>query len=215
MKIGVFDSGVGGEAVAKKIKKALPEHEIILREDKEHVPYGSREPNEILGFITPIFQSMIDDGCKIIVVACNTVTTTLINEIREKFAIPFVAIEPMVKPASALTITGVITICATPATLKSERYKLLKNEFTQGITVIEPDCSKWARLIETNQIDQNSISEMVNDSIRQNSDVIVLACTHYQWIESDIKEIAGDKAQVIEPSAATIEQLKKVISQLQ
>lgn len=215
MKIGVFDSGVGGEAVAKKIKKALPEHEIILREDKEHVPYGSREPNEILEFITPIFQSMIDDGCKIIVVACNTVTTTLINEIREKFTIPFVAIEPMVKPASALTKTGVITICATPATLKSERYKLLKNEFTQGITVIEPDCSKWARLIETNQIDQNSISEMVNDSIRQNSDVIVLACTHYQWIESDINEIAGDKAQVIEPSAATIEQLKKVISQLQ
>lgn len=215
MKIGVFDSGVGGEAVAKKIKKALPEHEIILREDKEHVPYGSREPNEILGFIIPIFQSMIDDGCKIIVVACNTVTTTLINEIREKFAIPFVAIEPMVKPASALTKTGVITICATPATLKSERYKLLKNEFTQGVKVIEPDCSKWARLIEANEIDQNSITEMVNDSISQKSDVIVLACTHYQWIESDIKEIAGDKAQVIEPSAATIEQLKKVISQLQ
>lgn len=215
MKIGVFDSGVGGEAVAKKIKKALPEHEIILREDKEHVPYGSREPNEILGFITPIFQSMIDDGCKIIVVACNTVTTTLINEIREKFAIPFVAIEPMVKPASALTKTGVITICATPATLKSERYKLLKNEFTQGVKVIEPDCSKWARLIEANEIDQNSITEMVNDSISQKSDVIVLACTHYQWIESDIKEIAGNKAQVIEPTAATIEQLKKVISQLQ
>src|SRR3954468_3279339 len=116
MKIGVFDSGVGGLAVAGAIQKALPGHEILLREDKARVPYGNRTADEILGFVTPIFEAMVNDGCRVIVVACNTVTTLLIGRLRELFDVPLVAIEPMVKPAAEQTKSGVIAVCATPAT---------------------------------------------------------------------------------------------------
>ena len=139
MKIGVFDSGVGGKAVADAISSALPEHEIVLKQDEEHVPYGTKSPKHIYDFISPIFQQMIDDGCQVIVVACNTVTTTLIDKIRENFNVPFVAVEPMVKPAAEMTKSGVIAVCATPATLNSDRYNWLKNEYAKHVKFLEPD----------------------------------------------------------------------------
>ena len=132
MKIGVFDSGVGGLSVANAVRAALPDAEVLLRQDKEHVPYGLRPPKEILGFVVPIFQAMVDEGCQVIVVACNTVTTTLIEELRQRFSLPLVAVEPMVKPAAALTKTKVIAVCATPTTLASARYAWLKEEYAQG-----------------------------------------------------------------------------------
>ena len=92
MKIGVFDSGVGGLSVANAIKQALPENEIVLREDREHVPYGTRTPEEILGFVVPIFEEMVADGCQVIVVACNTVSTNVIIQLRELFSVPLVAL---------------------------------------------------------------------------------------------------------------------------
>ena len=112
MKIGVFDSGIGGLSVAKAIEKALPEHEVIFRNDSRHVPYATRPVAEILRFVVPIFQTLVDDGCSVIVVACNTVSTTLIDELRALFSVPLIAIEPMVKPAAKLTTAGVIAICA-------------------------------------------------------------------------------------------------------
>src|SRR5690348_7793734 len=141
MKIGVFDSGVGGLAIANAIKKALPDLEVILREDKAHLPYGKRSPEEIMGFVVPIFRELIDAGCQAIVVACNTVTTTLIEDLRHKFNLPMVAIEPMIKPAAELTKNKIITVCATPTTLASPRYAWLKQTYAQGIKVLEPDCS--------------------------------------------------------------------------
>jgi glutamate racemase len=161
MTIGVFDSGVGGLSVAQAIQKELPDAKIIYREDHEHIPYGMRPPEEILGFVVPIFQSMIELGCRVIVIACNTVSTTLAPILREKFTIPLVAMEPMIKPAAALTKTGTIAVCATPATLKSERYEWLKSEYASNISVLEPDCSEWAAMIEHNNIDDSKISKSV------------------------------------------------------
>ena len=194
MKIGVFDSGVGGLSVANAIRKALPDAEVVLREDKAHVPYGTRSPEEILGFVVPIFQDLIDEGCQVIVVACNTVTTTLITELRQRFDIPLVAIEPMVKPAAALTKSKVIAVCATPTTLASARYAQLKQEFATDITVLEPDCSDWSSMIEVKQIDQQVIAQRINQTLEAGADVIVLACTHYHWIEDEIVDLAAGKA---------------------
>jgi glutamate racemase len=214
MKIGVFDSGVGGLSMANAVKAALPDAEIVLKQDKEHMPYGLRQPSEILELVTPIFQGLVDEGCQVIVVACNTVTTTLIKELRERFKLPLVAVEPMVKPAAALTKTKVIAICATPTTLASPRYAELKQEFAQGINVLEPDCGDWPVMIEHKRIEEQVIAECIEEVLVQNADVIVLACTHYHWIEEEIKTLAGDKAQVIQPEAAIIEQLKRVLAQL-
>jgi glutamate racemase len=215
MKIGVFDSGVGGLSVANAIRKAMPSLEVILREDREHVPYGLRPSEEIFGFVSPIIQSMIDEGCEVIVIACNTVTTTLIGRIREQFDTPFVAIEPMIKPAAAMTKSGIIAVCATPATLQSERYAWLKNEYAQDITVLEPDCSDWALMIEGNEIEEQKIAERTKEVLQQDADVIVLACTHYHWIEDDIKSLAAGRAEILQPEQAIIEQLKRVLGQLQ
>jgi glutamate racemase len=214
MKIGVFDSGVGGQSVINAIKKELPHLEIIYKDDKKNLPYGSRSVEEIHQLVTPIFQEFVDEGCKAIVVACNTVTTNLISQLRQEFKVPMIGMEPMVKPAAAATKSGIITVCATPRTLSSERYQWLKNEYAKGIEVLEPDCSDWAMMIESNTVDREKIAKIVQDSINQGSDQIVLGCTHYHWIEEEIRELAGNKAQVIQPETAVIAQLKRVLAQL-
>lgn len=214
MKIGVFDSGIGGLSVARAIEKALPEHEIIFVNDAEHVPYGSREPSEILGYVAPILQKLVDGGCQVIVIACNTVTTTLITELRERIAVPLVAVEPMVKPAAEQTKTGVIAVCATPATLASQRYSQLKETHAKGITVVEPDCSDWALMIEHQDIDEQKINTRIQEALGKHADVIVLACTHYHWIEERIRNLAKGKAEVIQPEQALIRQLKQVLIRL-
>ena len=214
-KIGVFDSGLGGLSVANAIRVALPEYEVIFRNDEHHVPYGKRDPEEILGFIVPIFEELIAEGCKVIVVACNTVTTTLIGQLRDQFEVPLVAIEPMVKPASKLTQTGVIAVCATPTTLNSERYAELKRQYAKDVTIIEPDCSDWSDMIQNREVDQDKIAKQINSALDENADTIVLACTHYHWIEDEINQLTLGKAIVIQPTRETILQLKKVLLQLQ
>jgi glutamate racemase len=214
VKIGVFDSGVGGLSVANAIKKALPEHEVILREDKEHVPYGMRSPQEILSFVIPIFRDLIDEGCQIIVVACNTVSTTLIKDLRHKFAVPLIAVEPMVKTAAKLTETKTIVVCATPITLTSKRYTWLKRKYAKELIVLEPDCSDWALMIEQHDIDQRKIAELINQSLDVAADVIVLGCTHYHWIENEIKKLAAGRAKVLQPEQAIIQRLKHILTEL-
>lgn len=213
-KIGVFDSGVGGKSVANAIAHALPEVEIIYKNDKEHVPYGSKSPEQILEYVKPILQSMLNEGAQVIVIACNTVTTTLISNLREIFTVPLIGIEPMVKPAAAMSKTKVIAICATPTTLASPRYKWLKDTYAQGVKVLEPDCSDWTGLIESNQINKQHIEQQINDVCQEGADVIALGCTHYHWIEDEIKNLAAGRAQVIQPEQSVIKQLRRVIAQL-
>lgn len=214
MKIGVFDSGVGGLSVVRAIAKEMPQLEIVYKEDREHVPYGTRTVGEIHGFVKPIFQSFIDEGCQAIVVACNTVTTNLISKLRQEFAVPMVGMEPMVKPAALNSKTGVIAVCATPRTLASERYQWLKNQFAQGLKVLEPDCSDWTQMIETNSVDREKVAKLVESVIAQKADQIVLGCTHYHWIEKLIKDMAAGRAKVIQPEEAIVIRLRTVLEQL-
>lgn len=214
MKIGVFDSGVGGQHVAKAVQVAFADHEIVYAEDRAHVPYGSKDMDEVYGYVVPILQRLIDDGCRVIVIACNTVSTNLIVRLRELFSIPLVAMEPMVKPAAQLTKSGVIAVCATPATLKSERYNWLKKEYAAGVTVLEPDCSSWSSMIERNVMDRQQLDRTILEVINEGADVIVLGCTHYHWIEQEIQEIAAGRATVLQPELPVIAQLGRVLARL-
>jgi glutamate racemase len=211
VKIGVFDSGVGGLSVVNAIHNALPDLEIILKEDKEHLPYGNRSVKEIHGFVRPIFQSFIEDGCQVVVVACNTVTTNLITILREEFPIPMVGMEPAIKPAAEASKKSVIAVCATPRTLSSERYGWLKEQYAKGVKVLEPDCSDWALMIENNSVDREKIAKIVNDVCDSGADQIVLGCTHYHWIEKLIRELAAGRAEVLQPEEPVIKQLKRVL----
>ena len=210
--IGVFDSGVGGLSVANAIKKALPVCAVILKEDKANLPYGNKTPEQLLKLVQPILNKL-SKNCDVIVVACNTVSTTIIDKLRKKIPIPLIAMEPMVKPAAEITKNKVITVCATPTTLASTRYKWLKDTYAKDIKVIEPDCSDWTNMIENNQIDRRRIEERINKALEESADVIVLGCTHYHWIENLIKEISKDRATVLQPEQPVIEQLKKVLAQ--
>jgi len=211
MKIGVFDSGIGGQSVVNAIQNALPDAEIIFVTDPEHFPYATKTPDEIWEGILPIFQTLVDKDVAAIVVACNTVSTTLIGRLRERFAVPFVALEPMVKPAAESTQTGVIAVCATPTTLGSERYAWLKTTYAKDVKVVEPDCSDWSYLIERNQMNEERIRSEIEPVLAKGADVIVLGCTHYHWIEKEIQAIVGDKATVMQPEAAILRQLKRVL----
>lgn len=212
VKVGVFDSGIGGLSVVNAIEQSFPELTIIFKNDAQHVPYGDREPVEILEFIKPIFQSFIDEGCQVMVVACNTVSTTLITQLREMFDVPFIAIEPMIKPAAQITTSKIIAVCATPTTLNSPRYAELKQTFATDLKVIEPDCSDWSRLIEHNSMNEALIAEQLEPALQAGADVIVLGCTHYHWIEQEVKEIVGSRATVLQPEPAIIRQLKRVLA---
>jgi glutamate racemase len=210
-KIGVFDSGVGGESVAAAIRRALPEVAVITKSDHKHMPYGDKTPQQLLGFVTPLLNNLEEQGCEVIIIACNTVTVTLISQLRERLSVPLIGIEPMLKPAAESTKTGIVAVCATPATLSSRRYAQLKKQYAGSVRVLEPDCSKWARMIEQNELNQQLIELQVNGMCEAGADVIVLGCTHYHWIEGIIKQIAAGRAQVIQPEAAVIQQLKKVL----
>jgi glutamate racemase len=210
-KIGVFDSGVGGLSVVEAIKRELPSHEVVFKNDAEHVPYGSRNIDEIYNLCKPIISSLVDEGCAVIVIACNTVTTNLIARLRQDFKVPLVGMEPMVKPAAEKTKSGVIAVCATPRTLASERYGFLKQEYAQGIKVLEPDCSDWAALIETNHTNIAKIDQTIDDVCVAGADLIVLGCTHYHWIEEEIRRMAAGRAEVIQPEGPVINQLKTVL----
>ena len=213
--IGVFDSGVGGKSVAKALQQSLPSHTVIYRHDAQHMPYGDKSPSQVLGFVLPILQQMQSSGCNIIVIACNTVTTHHIAALRRRITVPLVGIEPMVKPAAEQTTSQIIAVCATPATLASERYRQLKWMYAQNITILEPDCSSWAYMIEHNQVNEQKIAAQINAICEAGADIIVLGCTHYHWIAQKIQAMAAHRARVIQPERAIVRRVQHLLLELQ
>jgi len=129
--------------------------------------------------------------------------------------VPLIAMEPMVKPAAELSRTNTIAVCATPTTLASKRYAWLKEQYAKDTTVLEPDCSNWSKMIESNHVDHREITDKISEVCKQGADVIVLGCTHYHWIEHEIKKVAEKyKAKVIQPEQPVIKQLIRVIERL-
>lgn len=213
-KIGVFDSGVGGLSVVKAIESALPMAEVIFVHDNKNVPYGNKSPEELYGLVLPILNMLSKQGCDVIVIACNTVTTTIVKWLRKEISVPIIGMEPMVKPAAEKTKSGIIAVCATPATLASKRYRWLKNNYAKNLKIIEPDCSKWSYLIETKQIDRRHIEKQIIDVCESAADIIVLGCTHFHWIEGIIRQIAQSYAEVLQPEKPVILQLKRIVNNI-
>ena len=213
MRIGVFDSGAGGLSVAWAIQKAFPDVTVDYASDTKNVPYGDKTPEEMVRVSLEVLRPLAETS-DVIVVACNSLTTNGIDRLRQELDVPLIGIEPMVKPATVRTRTGIITICATPATLRSERYQFLKRQYAKGMKILEPDCSQWARMIESNQIERKEIASLIDDVCGQGSDVIVLGCTHYHWIEKLILESANGRAIVLQPEAAIVKQLGVLLAGL-
>lgn len=212
MKIGVFDSGIGGEAIANSLRVAFPDAEILSVNDKEHVPYGNRDVSEITKLTITAIHPLLNASCNVIVIACNSATAASIETLRHMYPEQlFIGLEPMVKPACALSTSHIVAICATPATLASNRYKKLKETYAGNTMIIEPDCSNWASMIERDQIDELIIKNTISDAVEQGADIIVLACTHYHWIRETIESVADASVSVIDPTSAIVRRVKDLL----
>jgi glutamate racemase len=216
MKLGVFDSGIGGEAVAKALQITFPAAEMMVVNDRVNVPYGDKSKSEVIALTDKAIQPLLAAGCDVIIIACNTATALAIEALRSLYpAQKFIGIEPMIKTAARLTTKGIIAVCATPATLKSDRYRELIRKYAKDLTVIEPDCSTWAYRIENSQINHEIIQQVITNACDRGADVIVLGCTHYHWIKEDILIVTNSRAQVIEPSEAIGRRVQQLLAKVE
>lgn len=211
-KIGVFDSGIGGRSVANALEKAFPEHEIIFLSDSKNLPYGTKSPEKLKELVKPKMEELENRGVDIIVIACNTVSTTILDYVKQIVSVPVIGVVPMVKEAVKITKSNVIAVCATPTTLKSQKYNQLKQKYAEDVKVFEPDCSRWTQMIEDNNVDRKEISHRIDSACDAGADVIVLGCTHYHWIEELIKKIAKGRAVIIHPETKLVDKVEKALS---
>ncbi|MFI5212584.1 MAG: glutamate racemase [Candidatus Saccharimonadales bacterium] len=213
MRLGIFDSGIGGEAVAAALQHTFPQADIHTVNDHAHLPYGDKTKGEVITLTEAAIQPLLVENCDIIVIACNTATSLAIEWLRKWYPNQkFIGIEPMIKTAASLTQTGTIAVCATRATLDSERYTALVKKYGSNLRIIEPDCSQWAHWIENDKLNQAHVKQVIDYVCDQGADVIVLGCTHYHWIKELIITLAAGRAQVIEPSQAIGRRVQQLLT---
>lgn len=205
--IGIFDSGIGGLTVAAAIRQALPAERLIYFGDNLHIPYGERSSEEILAFSTGITQALLDQGCKMIVIACNTASAAALAPLRKAFPqVPFVGMEPAVKPAVEQTRTGVVGVIATVSTVQSELFASIVERFAQGVTVLQQACPGLVRRIEGGDLGSPELEAMLHGwldpMLARNIDALVLGCTHYPLIRPVIERMVGPGVRVIDPAPA-------------
>jgi glutamate racemase len=216
--IGVFDSGVGGLSVWREIVRALPHEDTIYFADQQHVPYGPRSEFEIRAFSDGIAGFLLERGCKAIVVACNTASAAALKHLRETLPhVPSVGMEPAVKPAAAMTKTGVVGIMATPATFQGRLFKATAGRHAAGIRLINQVCDGLADHVEAGDLDGPATEGLLRGFLRPileaGADTVVLACTHYPFVIEPIRRIAGPGVGVIDPAPAIARHLGTVLEQ--
>ena len=217
--IGIFDSGVGGLSVVNEIIRLLPDESLIYYADNANCPYGPREPGEILAFSKTIVDFFLTHHVKLVVVACNTATAAAIEELRNSYPIPFVGIEPAVKPAAKFSRSGKIGILATEGTFSgklfketSARYATSKDMNIQvGKGLVEKVEAGEFDTEDTVRLLKNYIEPMITDGVDQ----LVLGCTHYPFLMDAIKRISGNKMQIIDPAPAVAKQVKNILQHCQ
>lgn len=215
--IGIFDSGSGGLSVFREVFKLLPREKYVYFSDNAHCPYGEKSREQIIARARSITDFLINEGCSIVVVACNTATAAAISTLREEYSIPFVGMEPAVKPAALATKTGVIGVLATAGTLKASKYLDTRDRYSDGITVKEHVGSGFVELVEAGKLDGPETEATVRASVQPlldaGADIIVLGCTHYPFLRPVIERIAGPEVTVIDPAPAAARHLLDVMQQ--
>ena len=216
LPIGIFDSGIGGTSIWKEIKALLPNENTIYLSDSKNAPYGEKSAQEIIDLSIKNTEFLLQQSCKLIVVACNTATTNAIKTLREKYTVPFIGIEPAIKPAALKTKTNIIGILATKGTLISELFEKTSNTIRNQIAIKEKIGTGLVELIESGEINSAEIKELLNSylkpMLKENVDCLVLGCTHYPYLIPQIREIVGDKMQIIDSGEAVARQTKAVLT---
>jgi glutamate racemase len=213
--IGLFDSGIGGTSIWKEIHHLLPNEDTIYLADSINAPYGEKTKEEIIHLSCKNTEFLLENNCKIIVVACNTATTNAIKELRAKYNVPFIGIEPAIKPAATNSKTQKIGILATKGTLNSELFYKNVEKF-QDIQIIEQIGFGLVELIENGQINSKEIKTLLKKylipMIEQDIDYLVLGCSHYPYLIPQIKKIIPKNIQIIDSGEAVARQTKNILN---
>ena len=216
--IGIFDSGSGGLSVYREIVRLLPYERYVYFSDNAHCPYGEKTAAYIQERGRIITEILLGLGADIIVVACNTATAAAIATLRAEYpAIPFIGMEPAVKPAALGTETGVIGVLATAGTLKGSKYLNTRGRFEDDVRIVEHVGEGFVELVENGILDGPEAYETVRASLQPlldaGADRIVLGCTHYPFLRPVIEAIAGPDVQVIDPAPAVARQTVRVLAE--
>jgi glutamate racemase len=213
--IGFFDSGIGGITIWESVNRLLPNENTIYLADSKNSPYGKKPNDELINICKENVEFLINKKCKLIVVACNTATTNSINFLRKSYDLPFIGIEPAIKPAALNTKTGKIGVLATKGTLGSRLFEKTSNIHGQNVEIIEQHGIGLVELIEKgiysgSKID-SLLKEYLNPMLENNIDKLVLGCTHYPLIKESIKKIINESINIIECSEAVALQTERVL----
>lgn len=213
--IGFFDSGVGGTSIWKEVITLLPKENTIYLSDSINAPYGEKSKEKIIDLCIKNTEFLLKENCKLIVVACNTATTNAIDYLRATYSIPFIGIEPAIKPASLITKTKTIGILATKGTLNSTLFTQTTNLIDKDIIIKETIGKGLVDLIESGKLYSTEINNLLNSylkpMLKNNIDSLVLGCTHYPYLIPQIRKIVGNKISIIDSGEAVAKQTKAIL----
>ncbi len=213
--IGVFDSGIGGISIWNEIHELLPGENSIYLADSANAPYGQKSKKDIINLCFKNTDLLMKKKCKLIVVACNTATTNAIKELRENYEVPFVGIEPAIKPALLKSKTKVIGVLATKGTLSSQLFHNTTGLYANNIKIIEQVGEGLVELIETGKIESNEMNDLLESylepMIKENIDHLVLGCSHYPFLIPIIKRIIPKSITIIDSGKAAAKQVKNIL----
>ncbi len=212
--IGILDSGIGGLSVLKEIKKLLPNEKIIYFADSKNCPYGTKKAEDVRRITKKIINFLIKKDCKIIVIACNSITSMLIRELRKEFKIPFVGIEPAILMAARATKNGKIGVLATKMTTESDFFKETRNKVLSKIEIEIEIGRGLVELVEAGEVVGKRVERVVLDNLakfkRKGVDQVVLGCTHYPFLLEEMKKCFPE-ISFIDGSFAVARQVKNVL----
>lgn len=216
--IGFFDSGIGGTSIWKEVNALLPYENSIYLADSKNAPYGIKSKAEIIDLCFKNVDLLLEKNCKLIVVACNTATTNAIKELRAKYNIPFIGIEPAIKPAALHSKTQKIGVLATKGTITSELF-YEKSKLYTNVQFVEQIGTGLVELIENGQINSPEMETLLNNylqpMIAENIDYLVLGCSHYPYLIPQIKKILPQHITIIDSGEAVAKQTKNILQQNQ
>lgn len=216
--VGLFDSGVGGLSIVRAVRGLIPAQPLLYLADQFNVPYGERKAEEVLHYSRQITRFLRSQGVVLIVIACNTASAVALQALRTEFPdVPFVGMEPAVKPASQHTHSGVVGVLATPTTFQGELFSTLIERFAKNVKVIPHTCPGLVNEIEAGNLKADKARDILQKAIQpmldEGADTLVMGCTHYPFIVPLIRQIFGDNLEIIDPSAAIAQRVKHLLAE--
>ncbi len=210
--IGFFDSGLGGLTILSEVYQMLPNEQLIYLADSKNAPYGKKSKEEIIALSIKNTEKLIDLECKMIVVACNTATTNAIKYLRENYSIPFIGIEPAIKPAALNSKSDKVGVLATKGTLSSELFMLTAKKF-ENTQFIEVEGAGLVEIVESGELEKALplLEQYLGEMLIKGVDTVVLGCTHYPMLIPIIKRILPPHIALIDSGEAVARQTKHVL----